>query len=262
MACQAHLQRDYAALGARTENAAATNDGHATARGAADQIPDKPLRHSAEGRGTRVETGTNSPSEPAKQPSWATPAWGRGHLDYAPSEGDAPRPNTHAEQAAAQDLDLWITRITTGERLTLGPSIRWLLTLHSRHLEDGTRTMANVTFGHRAEPHAPPNTMDHPSQWHYVAIRPMAYMGTYSPDEMNGLHLLWHQRAALGIRAAMQRHNIWVISRSRGYLEHASGHRRPPSQEVPEPQRQTTRHDSPRRHQGPPPGVGSPSGTH
>ena len=71
----------------------------------------------------RVETGTNTATEPAEQPPWATPAWGRGHLDYARSEGDARCPNIHAEQAAAQDLDLWIARITTGEQLALGVSI-------------------------------------------------------------------------------------------------------------------------------------------
>ena len=259
---QAHLQRDYAALGARTENITATDDWHATATGAADQTPDEPPRHSAQGSGTRVETGTNTASEPAEQPPWATQTWGRGHSDYARSEGDACRPNTHAEQAAAQDLDLWITRITTEERLALGVSIRWLLSSHSRHLEDGTRTMADVAFGYRTAPQAPPTTMDHLSQWHYVATQLMAHMGTYSPVEMNGLRWLWHQRAALRIRATMQRHNIWAIPGSPGSRGHASGHRRPRSQDVPEPPRQTARHDSPRRHQGPPPGVGSPSGTH
>ena len=173
--------------------------------------------------------GTNTASKPAEQPLWATPVWGRGHLDYARSEGYARRPNSHTEQAAAQDLDLRITSITTGERLALGVSIRWLLTSHSCHLEDGTRIMADVAFGHRAEPHAPPTTMDHPSQWHHVATGLMAHMGTYSPDEMKGLHWLWHQHAALCIPAAMQRHNIWAIPGSPGYQGHASKHRRPQS---------------------------------
>ena len=122
--------------------------------------------------------------------------------------------------------------------------------------------MSDVTFGHRAEPHAPPTTTDHPGQWHYVANQLMAHMGTYSPDEMNGLHWLWHQGAALRIHTAMQRHNIWAIPGSPGYQGHASGHRRPRSQEVPEPPRQVARHNSPGRHQGPPPGMGSPSGTY
>ena len=122
--------------------------------------------------------------------------------------------------------------------------------------------MSDVTFGHRAEPHLPPTTTDHPGQWHYVANQLMAHMGTYSPDEMNGLHWLWHQGAALRIHTAMQRHNIWAIPGSPGYQGHASGHRGPRSQEVPEPPRQVARHNSPGRHQGPPPGMGSPSGTY
>ena len=93
--------------------------------------------------------------------------------------------------------------------------------------------MEDVAFGHRAEPHATPTTMDQPGHWHYVAIRLMAHMGTYSLDQMNGLHWLWHRRAALRIRKAMQRHNIWVIPGSPGYQGHASGRRRPRSQEPP-----------------------------
>ena len=62
--------------------------------------------------------------------------------------------------------------------------------------------MADVTFGHR-KGHTPLATMNHPSQWHYVATWLMAHMGAYSPDEMSGLHYQWHQRAALRIRAGM-----------------------------------------------------------
>ena len=69
---QAHLQRDYAALGARTEHTAATDDGRATTSGAADQTPDEPPRHSAQSSGTRVETGTNTVSGPADQPPGTT----------------------------------------------------------------------------------------------------------------------------------------------------------------------------------------------
>ena len=103
---QAHSQRDYRDLGAPTEHTAATDDGHLTARGAADLTPDEPPRHGAQGSGTRVETGTNTASEPADRPTGTTPSWGRGHLDYARSEGDARLPSAHTEQAAAQDLDL------------------------------------------------------------------------------------------------------------------------------------------------------------
>ena len=114
MSRQAHLQRNYAASGARTEDTAATDDGHATARGAAGKTPDEPPRHSAQGSGTRVETGTNTTSEPAKQPPRATQAWGREHLDYARSEGNARHPNAHAEQAAAQDRTCGSTRSRQG----------------------------------------------------------------------------------------------------------------------------------------------------
>ena len=51
----------------------------------------------------------------------------------------------------------------------------------------------------------------------------MAHMGAYSPDEMNGLHWQWHQRAALRICATMQEHNIFHIPGSPGYQGHASG---------------------------------------
>ena len=106
--------------------------------------------------------------------------------------------------------------------------------------------MADVTFGHRTG-HTPPATMEHPGQWRYVATWLMAHMGAYSPDEMNGLHWWWHQRAALRIRTAMQDHNIWDIPRS---------------QDVPEPRRQAARRNSPEHPRGPPPGRGSPSGTY
>ena len=70
-------------------------------------------------------------------------------------------------------------------------SIRWLLTSRSRHLEEGTRTIADITFGHQTgqTPHPP---MDHPGEWHSVATWLMAHMGAYRPDKMNGLHWQWH----------------------------------------------------------------------
>ena len=252
---QAHMQRDKAGQGARTGDTAATVDGHATAREAAGQTPDEPPRHSAQGSGTRVETCTNTASEPADQPPRTTPSLEQGHLDYARSDGNARHPSPHTEQVAGQDLDLWIDRFATGERLALAVSIRWLPTSHSGHLEEGTRTMADTAFGHRAGPHALSTTMDYPSQWHYVATRLKAHMGTYSSDEMNELQWRWHRRAGLHIRRAMQRHNIWAIPGSPGYQGHASEHQRPRSQEVPEPPRQTARQDSPGQHQGPQPGT-------
>ena len=121
--------------------------------------------------------------------------------------------------------------------------------------------MADITLGHRTG-HTPPATMNHPGQWHYVATRLMTHMGSYSPDEMNGLHWQWHQLAALRIRAAMQQHNIWDIPGSPGYQGPDSGHRQPRSQDVPEPPRQAARLNSPERQRGMPPGMGSPSGTY
>ena len=150
----------------------------------ADQAPDE---RGAPGSGTRVEAGTNTASEPTGQPPGTAPPWGWGHLDYARLKGDARHPSHHAEQAAARDLGMWINRLTTGEQLALAVSIRWLLTSRSRHLREGTRNMADITFGHQTG-HTPPATMDHPGQWHNVANRLMAHMGAYSPDQMNGLH--------------------------------------------------------------------------
>ena len=129
---QAHLQRNYTAL-EKTEHATATDDGPATASGAADQAPDE---RGAQGSGTHVEAGTNTASEPTGQPPGTAPPSGRGHLDYARLEGDARHPSDHAEQAAAQDLGMWIDRRTTGEQLALAVSIRWLLTSRSRHLAE------------------------------------------------------------------------------------------------------------------------------
>ena len=40
---------------------------------------------------------------------------------------------------------MWIDRLTTGEQLALAVNIRWLLTSRSRHLREGTRTMADIT---------------------------------------------------------------------------------------------------------------------
>ena len=68
--------------------------------------------------------------------------------------------------------------------------------------------------------------------------------------------------AALRIRATMKDHDIWKVPGSPGYQGHASGQRRPRSQDVPEPPRQATRRNSPERPRGPPPGEGSLSGTY
>ena len=254
VARQAHLQRDYTTLG----QIASKGEGQRTASGAADRTTDE---RNAPGEGTRVEVATNTASEPVAPPPGAAPPWGRGHLDYARLEGDAGHPSEQAEQEATQDLSFWIPRLVTGEQLELAVRIRRVLSSWSRHLAEGTRTMADVTFGHRTG-HTPPATMDRPDQWRYVATRLMAHMGAYSPDEMNGLHWRWHQRVALRIRAAMQDDNIWNIPGSPGHQGHAPGHRRPRSQDVPEPPRQAARRNSPEHPRGPPPGRGFPPGTY
>ena len=174
---QAHFQRDYTTLG----QIAATGEGQTTASGAADRTTDE---RNARGESTRVEAATNTESEPVAPPPGAAPPWGRGHLDYARLEGDAGHPSEQAEQEATQDLSFWIPRPVTEEQLELAVRIRWVLSSWSRHLAEGTRTMADVTFGHRTG-HTPPATMDHPGQWHYVATRLVAHMGAYSPDGMN-----------------------------------------------------------------------------
>ena len=197
---KAHPQRDYTALGQVT----AAGVGQATASGAADRTADE---RGAPGEGACVEAATNTASEPIGPPPGTALPLGRGHLNYACLEGDANRPGEQAEQAATQDLGLWVPKLTAGEQLALAVRIRWLLTSRSCHLAEGTRNIADDTFGHQTG-HTPPATMDQPSQWHYVATWLMAHMGAYSPDEMNGLHWQWHQRAALRIRATMQDHDI------------------------------------------------------
>ena len=169
---QTHLQRDYTVLG-KTEHATAADDRPATASGAADQARGE--RGAPESR-TRVEAVTNTASKPTGQPPGTVPPLGRGHLDYARLEGDARQLSDHAEQAAAQNLGLCIDRLITEEQLALAVCIQWLLTSRSRHLAEGTRTMADLTFCHRTG-HTHPATMDHPGQWHYVATRLMAHMG-------------------------------------------------------------------------------------
>ena len=257
MSRQTHLQRNYTALG-RTEHATATSDGQAAASRAADQTL---YGRGALRSGARVEASTNTASEPTGPQPGTTPPWRRGHLDYARLEGSTSSPSDQAEQAVTRDLGLWINRLGEDDQLALAVCIRWLLTSRSRHLAEGTRTMADITLGHRTG-HTPRATMNHPRQWHYVATRLIAHRGAYSPDEMNGLHWQWHQRAALRIRTAMQQHDVRGIPGSPGYQWHASGHWWPRSQDVSEPPRQAAHRNSPERPRGPRPGMGSPSSTY
>ena len=96
---QAHLQRDYTALGQVTTG----DEGHATASGAEDRTADE---RGAPEEGARVEAATNTASERISPPAGTPPPWGRGHLDYARLEGDASHPSEQAEHAATQDLGL------------------------------------------------------------------------------------------------------------------------------------------------------------
>ena len=79
------------------------------------------------------------------------------------------------------------------------------------HIMNGTRIMADIVFNHREGRHPLPPTVEHPSQWRYVATRLTANMGASTPDDLNRLHWRWHHRAALRIRKASIRHNIWTI---------------------------------------------------
>ena len=257
MSRQAHLQRNYTVLG-HTEHATSTDDEHTAASGAADQTR---TNAAPSGSQARMEEGTNTASEPTGPPPGTAPPWGWGDQDYARLEGGASRPSDQAEKAAAQDLGLWINTLTAEEQSALAVRIRRLLTSRSRHFSDGTRTIADITFGHQTG-HTPPATMNHPSEWHYVANRLMAHMGAYSPDAINRLHWQSHQRAALRICTAMQQHGIWDIPGSPGYQGHASGHRQPRCQDVPEPPGQAARRNSPERPRGPPPRMGFPSVTY
>ena len=111
------LQRDYTALGQGTT----AGEGQAIASGLADRIVDE---RGAPGEGERVEAATNTASEPIGLLPGTPPPWGRGHLDYARLEDDASHPSEQAEQAAIEDLGLWVPRLTAGEQLALVVSIR------------------------------------------------------------------------------------------------------------------------------------------
>ena len=80
---------------------------------------------------TRPRTGA-APQEvgrawkPAPTPLVSLPAHRRGppgHLDYARLEGDASPPSGQVDQAAAQDLGLWINRLTAAGQLALAVRI-------------------------------------------------------------------------------------------------------------------------------------------
>ena len=158
---------------------------------------------------TPAGAGTVSGPTELMPPRVAQP-WGQESLDYAQSKGDAQRRSAEADCGAALDPDLWLPQTSDVEQLTMKVRTRWVL-MDIHHIMNGTRTMADVIFIHREVRHSPPPTMDHPSQWRYVATRLMAHLGAYTPDDLDLLHWPWHHRAALRIREAPIQHNIWTI---------------------------------------------------
>ena len=87
--------------------------------------------------------------------------------------------------------------------------------------------------------------MEQPSQWWYVATRLMAHMGAYTPHDLDKLHWRWHHRAALRIREALLRHNIWTIRtlhpRGPPAPGRATGHQRQQARTTKGPPRQMAR---------------------
>ena len=141
--------------------------------------------------------GTLSGPTEMMPPRTARP-WRRESLDYAQSEEDAQRHSAETERAAALDLDLWLPRTSDMEQLTLQVRTRWLL-IDVHQIKNGTGITADVIFDNREVGHSPLPTTEQPSQWRYVATRLMAYMGAYTPGNLDRLHWRWRHRAALRI---------------------------------------------------------------
>ena len=251
---QAHLQRNYTALSklplrarGRRPQAARRTGLRASAtpqeRARAWKRPLTPLASlSARRRG---------PPRPGGGGTWTTHAWRATPATPANKESKR-RPKTWA--SGPKGLPQGSS--STWQSAFDGCFLRRPATSRREHAPWQTSRLA---IGRGKRPLPPWNP---PGQWHYGATRLMAHMGAYSLDEMNRLHWRGHQRAALRIRVAIQDHDIWDIPGSPGYQEHASGHRRPRSQDVPEPPRQAARRNSLEHPQGRPPGRGSPSGTY
>ena len=133
--------------------------------------------------------------------------WGQESPNYAQSEGDAQRPSAETDRLAALDLDLWLPRTSNVQQLTLQVQSRWIL-IDIHHIMNGTRTMADVIFDQREGQPAQPPSMQHLSQWRYVATRLLADMGAYTPGDPDLIHWRVHNKAALRIREALLQHNI------------------------------------------------------
>ena len=208
---QAHLRRNYAALGATAETHTTTM-GDGEARGQLEGVvSQRPAPQDAPVHGVRAPAETGTVSRPVEGvPPRLTRPWGQESLDYAQSKRDAQRPTAEAGRAAALDLDLWIPRISDVEQLTIQIRPPWI-PMDIQHIRTGARTMADVMFNLREGRHSPLPTMEHPGQWRYVATRLMAHMRASTQDDLNRLHWGWHHRAALRIREALIRHNVWTI---------------------------------------------------
>ena len=127
-----------------------------------------------------TKAGTNTASEPTGPPLATALPWGRGHLDYARLEGDASCPSDHAEQALAQDLAMWINRLTTEEQLAFGG--QHLMGAHlvvppprGGDLHHGRRHIRPPARAHAPRHHDSPRLMalcDHPVHGAYGGLQP------------------------------------------------------------------------------------------
>ena len=226
---QAHLRRNYAGLGpVAAVHATTAGDGHAG-------------RQSLEVASQRTHAQV-APTHEIRKPTaadvvsglmeWMPPEvarpWREASLDYEQSKVDAQRPSAEADGAAALDLDLWLPRTSDVEQLTIQVRTRLVL-MDLHHIRNGTCTMVDVIFNHHEGQHSAIPTLEHPSQWQYVATRLMAHMGAHTPDDLNLLHWRWHHRRALRIREALIRRNIGTgTPRPRGppIPDRATGHQR------------------------------------
>ena len=227
---QANLCRNYATLGPMAAiQAATTGDDHAGGRHmeVAHQNPPKQCV-TTPGAQTEAAAGTISgPTE--RMPTRMAQPWGQDSLGYAHSRGDTQHPSAGEERAAALDPDLLLSKTPDMEQLILRVRTLCLL-MDIHHIINGTRIMADVILDHRGGRHSPAPTMEHPSQWRYVANRFMAHMGAYTPGNLDPPHWRWHHRTALRIRGALVRHSIWTIRTPRLWgpaaPDRATGHQR------------------------------------
>ena len=153
---QAHLQRDYTALG-RTRQVTAAGEGHAGASGAADRTTDK---RSAPGSGASVEAGTNTAGD--------RPALGEGTPGLRTLGGQRQTPQRPSGTSGGPrpgPMDPKAYR-----RGAARPGMPHLMAAYfavppprGGHPHHGRHHLWSSAW------HTPPATMDHPGQWHCVA---------------------------------------------------------------------------------------------